>query len=602
TPDASWGIEIEGDSAYVADGFGGVLLYNISDPTDLVYEGYYETEGEVHGVDIGENRIFVAAGEMGWDIINKKFIFASPYSGDKPERNIQDSSSIPQASAFDFINPERHILSSGDIQSFTFDIQKARDSLIVVASWDSVKVIKFKSIMSSNVPTLIDGKDTPGGAIDFDIVGNRIFISNHTAGLEIIDFDDCIDVIGSLEIPGYSYGFDIEGDYLYLANDEAGMRVIDISDEESPHIVATFDTPGYAVNVHVSGNYAYLSDWEEGVRVVDISDPTVPVLAGSSPLETTPEGALNWPWDVKITGNYALAANHSGGIKVLQVTPDYTMDFYHTQSLTVNATEEVVATVKLNTVQEGSVDWEISADGGDSWQNINPDNKWHNLVYPGNRLIWRSTHSYPGGMTTSPCSFLNIEWDSQVPALLANSPEVLLKGSAIQVEWSVSRISDEMKFIVYRGLYPDGNFQKISVVDAQDRLKYRFIDDRCEDGETYYYSVYASEDDKEIFLFDTKPITIPPAVLSLHQNRPNPFNPLTTIGYNLSVKSHVALDIYDVSGRLIKKLVDEVKEKGPHEIIWDGKDSEGHTVGSGVYFYTLKAENGKKTRKMVLLK
>jgi hypothetical protein len=600
TPDASWGIVIEGDSAYIADGYSGVLLYDISNLDSLVYRGYYETDGEVHALDVEGNKIYVACGEKGFDIINKGYIYTVTESDEKHENIIQSSSLFPQSSALDFINPERTILGATALTSFTFDIQMVRDSLIVIASWDSVKIIKVKSLITDDLPVLIDGKDTPGGSIDFEVVDDKIFVSNHNSGLEIIDFDNCISIIGSCETPGSSYGFDIAGNYLYLADSEAGMQVIDISNPESPVIVANYDTPGYAVNVTVSDNYAYISDWDEGIVVVDISNPTVPVIAGFSSCEIG-TGAINWPWDVEVTGGHALVADHSGGVKVLQITPDYAMDYYHVQSLPVNILGENVASVKLESLQEGSVSWEISADGGENWQEVNADNSWYNIITPGNILLWRSTHSYPGGMTNSSCSFLNIEWDSQVPTLLANSG-ISINGSYVEVNWSVSRITDEIKFVVYRSLFPDDNFEKVSVLDPGDRLEYTFRDDRCEDGATYHYCVYTLEDSEETFLFHTKPITIPAAVLSLYQNKPNPFNPVTTIKYNLSARGCVVLDVYDVSGRMIKRLVDDEQAKGPHNIIWNGKDSAGNMVSSGVYFYILKTENGQKSRKMVLLK
>ena len=599
TPDASWGIVIDGDSAYIADGYSGVLLYDISNLDSLVYLGYYETEGEVHELDVEGNNIYIACGEKGFDIINKGYIYTVTESDEKHENIIQSGSLFPQSSALDFINPKRTIFGSTAIASFTFDIQAVRDSLIVIASWDSVKIIKVKSLVNSDLPVLIDGKDTPGGSIDFEVVEDKIFISNHNSGLEIIDFNNCISIIGSCETPGSSYGFDIAGNYLYLADSEAGMQVIDISNPESPVIVANYDTPGYAVNVTVSDNYAYISDWEEGIVVVDISDPTLPVLAGFSSCEIG-GGAVNWPWDVEVTEGYALVADHAGGVKVLQITPDYAMDYYYVQSLAVNLGEQV-ASVKLESIQQGSVSWEISADGGGNWQEIDADNNWYNLIIPGNRLLWRSTHSYPGGMINSACSFLKIDWDTQVSTLLTNSG-VSIKGSSVEINWSVSRISDEIKFVVYRSLYPDDNFEKVSVLDSENCLEYTFRDDRCEDGAMYHYCVYTLEDSKETFLFHTRPITIPAAVLSLYQNKPNPFNPVTTIKYNLSARGCVVLDVYDVSGRMIKRLVDDEQAKGPHNVIWNGKDSAGNMVSSGVYFYILKTENDQKSRKMVLLK
>jgi flagellar hook assembly protein FlgD len=90
--------------------------------------------------------------------------------------------------------------------------------------------------------------------------------------------------------------------------------------------------------------------------------------------------------------------------------------------------------------------------------------------------------------------------------------------------------------------------------------------------------------------------------LALHQNRPNPFNPSTTISFTLPEKARATLSIYDVQGRLMRTLVDEIFGEGYRERIWDGRDAGGSQVGSGVYFCRLTAGNKTLTKKMVLLK
>jgi hypothetical protein len=93
-----------------------------------------------------------------------------------------------------------------------------------------------------------------------------------------------------------------------------------------------------------------------------------------------------------------------------------------------------------------------------------------------------------------------------------------------------------------------------------------------------------------------------PASTYLAQNHPNPFNPVTTIGIGLSEPSNVVLQIYDVSGRLVRTLVDELLGAGPHEKVWDGRDSAGTSVASGVYFYRLTIGDKTLSKKMLLLK
>ncbi len=94
--------------------------------------------------------------------------------------------------------------------------------------------------------------------------------------------------------------------------------------------------------------------------------------------------------------------------------------------------------------------------------------------------------------------------------------------------------------------------------------------------------------------------TPPPGFLG--QCYPNPFNPATTIRFGLSEQARVRLRIYDVSGRLVRTLVDGVRGEGEHSERWNGTDHAGRAVASGVYFYCLEAGSFKETKKMVLLR
>lgn len=93
-----------------------------------------------------------------------------------------------------------------------------------------------------------------------------------------------------------------------------------------------------------------------------------------------------------------------------------------------------------------------------------------------------------------------------------------------------------------------------------------------------------------------------PASYSLSQNFPNPFNASTEISYTLSRRSHVNISIYNVLGQNIRELVDAGIEAGKHAVIWDGNDYNGRPAPSGIYFYEIRSDDFRETRKMVLMK
>jgi hypothetical protein len=85
-------------------------------------------------------------------------------------------------------------------------------------------------------------------------------------------------------------------------------------------------------------------------------------------------------------------------------------------------------------------------------------------------------------------------------------------------------------------------------------------------------------------------------------NYPNPFNPSTTITFEIQDAGNVTIDIYNVRGQLVKSLVNETYEAGSHNAFWNGTDNNDQTVPSGVYFYQTKCGRYTTSKKMILMK
>jgi len=94
----------------------------------------------------------------------------------------------------------------------------------------------------------------------------------------------------------------------------------------------------------------------------------------------------------------------------------------------------------------------------------------------------------------------------------------------------------------------------------------------------------------------------PPRAYRLAQNFPNPFNPVTTIKFDMKEKGPVTLKIYNVAGQLVRTLVDERKDAGAYSIAWDGRNNTGATVASGIYFYKMETKGFSATKKLVMLR
>lgn len=97
-------------------------------------------------------------------------------------------------------------------------------------------------------------------------------------------------------------------------------------------------------------------------------------------------------------------------------------------------------------------------------------------------------------------------------------------------------------------------------------------------------------------------VFVTPATVSLKQNYPNPFNPDTNISFYTPKATKARLSIYNLKGQLVTELVNHEVPSGENVITWDGRDSNGKLVASGIYSYRLKCENTTLTKKMILMK
>ncbi|MCD6248782.1 MAG: T9SS type A sorting domain-containing protein [candidate division Zixibacteria bacterium] len=93
-----------------------------------------------------------------------------------------------------------------------------------------------------------------------------------------------------------------------------------------------------------------------------------------------------------------------------------------------------------------------------------------------------------------------------------------------------------------------------------------------------------------------------PTEYALTQNYPNPFNPSTNIEFSLPQLSHVKLEVYNILGRCVRRLIDRDLPAGEHRLVFDSRSDSGNSLATGVYFYRLTTESFEQTKKMLLVK
>ena len=93
-----------------------------------------------------------------------------------------------------------------------------------------------------------------------------------------------------------------------------------------------------------------------------------------------------------------------------------------------------------------------------------------------------------------------------------------------------------------------------------------------------------------------------PDYYNLFQNYPNPFNAQTVIKYSLPNRTLVSLLIYDINGKFVRTLINEIENNGTHQVVWDGFDDNGKQIGSGVYLLQMQAGDYSSFRKLTIIK
>ncbi|MEJ2720862.1 MAG: FlgD immunoglobulin-like domain containing protein, partial [bacterium] len=170
----------------------------------------------------------------------------------------------------------------------------------------------------------------------------------------------------------------------------------------------------------------------------------------------------------------------------------------------------------------------------------------------------------------------------------------------IDLSWEILSDDVVIGFKIYRTV--DGPEKLVNRGGLISRQARSFLDESAIGGMSYrYVLVVVLADGSEV---RSQPVSVSPRVVGfeLHQNHPNPFNPVTAISFTLPERAATNLSIYNIEGTLVTTLVDETLDAGFKEVTWRGRDAHGNRVSTGVYFYRLTVGKKTLTKKMLLLK
>lgn len=175
------------------------------------------------------------------------------------------------------------------------------------------------------------------------------------------------------------------------------------------------------------------------------------------------------------------------------------------------------------------------------------------------------------------------------------------------IQWNAELEIENEKWLINRRT-PSTSFEQIGQLEGREfgsvTKTYSFSDFNVKGGEIFTYQLSAQFKYGRTSVIDTIRIkSNESSEISLLKNFPNPFNSETKIIFGLPSPQKVTLTVYDISGKLVKRLLNnEPLEAQYHHVIWDGSNSQNHFVSSGTYFLRLSGDSGQKIIKMLLLR
>jgi hypothetical protein len=588
-----WDVCVRGDYAYVSNRAEGIKIFDVSDPTHPDSVGHYDLSG---ATDI---------------VVRGDYAYVADWTDGLKVVDVSDPKNPHWGSWYDTPDYAVAVCLDGDYAYVA----------------DRLSGIQIIDISSPTSPSFVGSYDTPGNARDVYIAGDLAYVADGLSGLLILDVSVPASPVpvGSCDTPHFAGDLSVSGKYVYVADQWDGvataLQVIDVADPSNPVLVTTVSVPGginpYRMAVREGGDVSCIgyAGYEHAVinfvadvpgdqggyvrinvtrsiydfamekalpiasyqvwRRVDEVAIAAAVAAGESKKEAGPAepstvpsamadgGELSgWPL-VEVGGRYFV---QSPGMLMANDFPPGTWEFMHS----VFATQQEDYIINTTTIADSS---------------------GSGIPYA---VFVITAH------TTTPSIWFTSVVDSgySVDNIAPGVPEGFTvtynTGSGNQLAWDPAPEPDFQYYRIYRG--DNEGFAPGPGNLVHETAMTGWTDPEYDGGDVHYKITALDHAGNESAPASPGTATAVgdhaiPKVFALYQNVPNPFNPTTTISFVLPERTRAILTIYDVEGRHVRTLVDEVLGGGPNETTWDGADAQGNRVSSGVYLYRLEAGN-----------
>lgn len=261
-------------------------------------------------------------------------------------------------------------------------------------------------------------------------------------------------------------------------------------------------------------------------------------------------------------------------------------DAYTTHTLTPYSGFSVNSSSKSGAV----IQWQLTGSKviGTSWTDVLNVSIEYTTEGNTGSILWGGGLSYTvvGATTGSPQSIPGSLTDFPLPVQITQSQAVYQDGA---VHISFNKTGECRQVRILKSTSLNGPYDAIADLPGGFNGLQSYLDRDVQAGFTYYYQVEVIELDQSKRIYGPFAVTcgIIPEKMQLLGNYPNPFNPETTIRYDLPEDAHVQLKVFNLLGNEIITLINDEEKAGEKSITWNGLDKGGSLVGSGIYFYKL---------------
>jgi hypothetical protein len=310
------------------NGLDIVDISNLNNPTLI---SNYKTAGQGKGIEIEDNKAFIADGEAGLTVVDTSDLnnpvladdFLYYYKGFATNVELVDNTAyvsnwILGLEIIDISNPiDSNLLGNYDSQFARQTTVSGDLAFIINADLDGG--LEIVDISDPNNPQLISYFESLGDPWNVTIRDNTAFIGDGAAGVTIVDISNPNNptLISNFDTNGTAYRVELVGDIAFISDDSNGIVILDISNLNNPTLINTITEVNTAYDIEVVNNIAFVNDANLGgisqLKIFDISNLNNPTLLSSIDLESG-------VYDLAVEGNIAAVADYDAGVHIIDIS------------------------------------------------------------------------------------------------------------------------------------------------------------------------------------------------------------------------------------------------------------------------------------------